>query len=106
MPVIFVTGRDGDVKEIDARNNQTLMEVIRDMGIEIEALCGGCCSCATCHVYIDPDYVDQLPPLGEDESLLLEGSSCRKPDISRLSCQIRVSEAMDGLKLIVAPEEP
>lgn len=105
MPRIIVTTRDGEVRSIEAAVHQTLMEVIRDDGIEIEALCGGCCSCATCHVYILPVHEDQLPPISEDEDILLDGSAFRRPDASRLSCQIRVTEQMDGLQLTVAPED-
>ena len=50
---ISVTDRDGNKKILEADNNSTLMEIIRDEGIDIEAACGGCCACATCHVYID-----------------------------------------------------
>jgi len=105
MPRIFVTTRDGDLKEMEAEVNRTLMEVIRDEGLDIEALCGGCCSCATCHVYIDPEFANLMPPMSEDEDLLLEVSNQRKADISRLSCQIRATNDMDGLRLTVAPAD-
>ncbi len=104
MPHIFVTGRDGKIREVDAKANRTLMEVLRDEGFEIKALCGGCCSCATCHVYLDPAFVERLAPMQDDENMLLDGSSHRKPE-SRLSCQIVVNERMEGLKVTVAPEE-
>lgn len=105
MARISVTRRDGSVKEVDARLNMTLMEVLRDEGIDIEALCGGCCSCATCHVYIEPEFADRLPPVGEDEDLLLGESAQRRQDASRLSCQIRITDQMDGLELTVAPAD-
>ncbi len=105
MPQIVVTNREGEVRALDATANLTLMEVLRDAGFEIEALCGGCCSCATCHVYIDPGFADKLPPISEDEALLLEGSLHRVPETSRLSCQIRVNDRLEGLELTVAPAD-
>ena len=105
MPRIVVTSREGDVKEVDAELNRTLMEVLRDEGFELEALCGGCCSCATCHVYVDPAFADRLPPISEDEDMLLDGSNHRQPDTSRLSCQVRVTGEMEGLRLTVAPAD-
>ncbi|MGC1510734.1 2Fe-2S iron-sulfur cluster binding domain-containing protein [Ketobacter sp. MCCC 1A13808] len=106
MPQINVTTRSGEIEVVEAEVNQTLMEIIRDNGIEgMDAICGGCCSCATCHIYIDPKFNDQLPPVSEDEDMLLDGSLHRKPEVSRLSCQIRMSEALDGLALEIAPED-
>jgi len=105
MPRLVVTTRDGAIREIDAGTNLTLMEVRRDEGLDIEALCGGCCSCATCHVYIQPAFTNVLPAMGEDEDLLLAASGYRNPTVSRLSCQIRVSEQMEGLELTMTPGE-
>lgn len=80
------------------------MEIARDGGVDdILAICGGCCSCATCHVFVDPDFLDRLPPITEDEDELLETSDARRPE-SRLSCQIYFVEALDGLIATVAPE--
>ena len=79
MPRITVTARDGETRELDAPASLTLMEVLRDENFDIEALCGGCCSCATCHVYIDPAFAERLPPIGADEDLLLDGSCHRQP---------------------------
>ena len=96
MPKLIVITREGEEREIDGEAGLSVMEVIRDAGIdEILALCGGCCSCATCHVHVDPAFVAALPPMGEDENDLLDSSSSRD-DTSRLSCQIRVSDALDG----------
>ena len=105
MTRLLVTRRDGGQIEIDAANDQSLMQALRTGGIyEIMALCGGCCSCATCHVYIDATSVADLAPRSEDETDLLESSDAFT-DASRLSCQIRVSDALDGLRLTVAPED-
>ena len=105
MPKLIVVTREGDETEIAAESGLSVMEIIRDAGIdELLALCGGCCSCATCHVHVDAAWTDRLPPLGEDESDLLDSSDSRD-DTSRLSCQIRFDAALDGLKVTIAPED-
>jgi 2Fe-2S ferredoxin len=68
------------------------------------ALCGGCCSCATCHVHVDPDFAALLPPMSEDENDLLDSSDHRN-ETSRLSCQIHLTAALDGLRVTIAPED-
>jgi 2Fe-2S ferredoxin len=81
------------------------MEAIRDKGIdELMALCGGCCSCATCHVIVDPEFVPQLSAMSEDEDDLLDSSEHRQPT-SRLSCQIRMKDELTGLRVTIAPED-
>ncbi len=81
------------------------MEILRDNGFtELLALCGGACSCATCHVFVDPAKLQLLKPMSEDENDLLDSSSHRKAN-SRLSCQIRFVEALDGLRITIAPED-
>jgi 2Fe-2S ferredoxin len=105
MPKFYVETREGIKTPIDGTIGTSVMELIRDSGIdELLALCGGSCSCATCHVYIDPEFIDLLPNLSADEDELLESSSHRTPS-SRLSCQIAFSEALDGLRLKIAPED-
>ncbi|MEB3415808.1 2Fe-2S iron-sulfur cluster-binding protein [Alteriqipengyuania sp. WL0013] len=105
MPKLIVTTREGETSEIDAGNGLTVMETIRDNGIdELLALCGGCCSCATCHVHVDPAFMDRLPAMSEDEDDLLE-SSDHRADNSRLSCQIPFTDDLDGLKVTIAPED-
>ena len=105
MPTIRVTGRDGEERAVEAEHDLTLMEVIRDNGFdELLALCGGCCSCATCHVHIDPDYAAKLPKMDMDEDDLLESSDHRN-ETSRLSCQIPITDELDGLKVTIAPED-
>ncbi|WP_293880327.1 2Fe-2S iron-sulfur cluster-binding protein [Sphingomonas sp.] len=105
MPKLIVTTLDGNVQELDGTAGLTVMEVIRDGGIdELLALCGGCCSCATCHVYVDPAFADLLPAMSEDENDLLDSSGQRN-ERSRLSCQIPFKEALDGMKVTVAPED-
>lgn len=105
MPNIIVTGRGGDEHVLVGQAGLSLMEVMRDGGLdELLALCGGCCSCATCHVFIDAAFGDRLPPLGTDENDLLD-SSGHRTERSRLSCQIPLTEALDGLRLTIAPED-
>ena len=105
MPQLTVIQRDGESRTIDAQDGLSVMEAIRDNGFdELLALCGGCCSCATCHVYVDEAYADKLPPMSEDENDLLDSSDHRGPQ-SRLSCQIPVSSALEGMKVTIAPED-
>lgn len=105
MTTITVVARDGSEKQVEAADGLSLMEVIRDEGFdELLALCGGCCSCATCHVHIDPAFFAQLPAMTEDENDLLDSSDHRN-EFSRLSCQVEVTAALDGLKVQIAPED-
>lgn len=105
MPQLTIIQRDGESRTIDAQEGLSLMEAIRDNGFdELLALCGGCCSCATCHVFVDDAYADKLPPMSEDENDLLDSSDHRGPQ-SRLSCQVPVTSALDGMKVTIAPED-
>jgi ferredoxin, 2Fe-2S len=105
MPQIIVTTREGDERRLDAALGLSAMQAIRDGGVnDLLALCGGACSCATCHVYVDTAFVSALPPMSEDENDILDGSSHRAAT-SRLSCQIRLTAELDGLRVTVAPED-
>jgi 2Fe-2S ferredoxin len=105
MPKLIVVTREGEEREIQGEAGLSVMEVIRDAGIdELLALCGGCCSCATCHVHVDPDFNGPLPTMGEDENDLLDSSDDRD-DRSRLSCQIPFTDALDGLRVTIAKED-
>ncbi len=105
MPKLLVTTREGLKTVIEGAAGLSVMEVIRDSGSdEILALCGGSCSCATCHVFVDPGFVDLLAPMGAIEDEMLEFSEHRQ-SASRLSCQIPFSDALDGLKITIAPDE-
>jgi ferredoxin, 2Fe-2S len=102
---LIVVTRDGTEHEVPAEAGLTVMEVIRDGGFdELLALCGGCCSCATCHVLVDPAFADRLPAMAMDEDSLLDSSDFRTPQ-SRLSCQLPFEEALDGLRVTIAPED-
>ncbi len=105
MPTITVTDRAGARRDVEAKPGYTVMETIRDAGFDdLLALCGGCCSCATCHVHVDADQLDRLAPMSADEDDLLGSSDHRRPN-SRLSCQLDVSDALDGLNVTIAPED-
>jgi 2Fe-2S ferredoxin len=105
MPQITVVNQAGEESSVDAPEGRTLMEVIRDNGFdELLALCGGCCSCATCHVHIDPAFNDKLPTMSEDENDLLDSSDHRDEN-SRLSCQIPITGALEGMKVTIAQED-
>ncbi|WP_284336252.1 2Fe-2S iron-sulfur cluster-binding protein [Comamonas sp. NoAH] len=105
MPQIHVITRAGRETIVQAEPGRSVMEALRDSGIdEIQAICGGCCSCATCHVYVDSAFVDQLPALSADERDLLD-TCTHLQDNSRLSCQIPVTGTLDGLRLTIAPED-
>jgi 2Fe-2S ferredoxin len=103
---VNVTTRDGAQLSVTSQPGQeTLMQVLFDADVGVEAVCGGCASCATCHVFVkQPDSV-QLPPRDEVENLLLEYQEHFDPERSRLSCQLRLSEALDGIAVEIAPEE-
>lgn len=105
MPKLIVVNRSGEETSVDADEGLTVMEAIRDNGFdELLALCGGCCSCATCHVHVDPSFKDKLPAMSEDEDDLLDSSDHRS-ETSRLSCQIPFSADLDGLKVTIAQED-
>lgn len=105
MPQIIVVNQSGEESNVEASEGRTLMEVIRDSGFdELLALCGGCCSCATCHVHIDPAYMDKLPAMSEDENDLLDSSDHRN-EYSRLSCQVPVTAVLEGAKITIAQED-
>ncbi len=105
MTKLVIVDRSGTEQEIEATDGVSVMEAIRDSGFdELLALCGGCCSCATCHVYVDPAFAGTLPPVSEDENDLLDSSDHRTEN-SRLSCQVKVTADLAGLKVTIAPED-
>lgn len=107
MPKLIVIDRSGQEHVLSAEGSGRLniMEIIRDSGAEeILAICGGCCSCSTCHIYVDPAHKARLPEMSADENDLLDGSDFRT-EHSRLSCQIQFGDTLDGLRLTVAPED-
>ena len=103
MPRVRLTRRDGETVEVDAKSGRSLMLNIRKPG-QIQAICGGCASCGTCHVYVADDWAERLPPIKPEEETILAFSDWRQPT-SRLSCQIKVTDDLDGLNVTVAPED-
>lgn len=105
MPKLIVVTREGTESTVEAETGLSVMEVVRDAGFdEMLALCGGCCSCATCHVYVDPAFADKLPPISEDENDLLDSSDHRN-ETSRLSCQLTMTPDLDGMRVTIAAED-
>ncbi len=103
MPKLIITDRSGKKSEIEYDSNFTLMETLRDNGYDIEASCGGCCACATCHVYVDEKWCDKLPKAEEGEIDMIDMAHEPKKN-SRLSCQLTVTEELDGL-IVTTPEK-
>ena len=103
MPKLIVTDRKGERHEFDATVGWSVMEVIRENNLPIEAACGGCCACATCHVYVDEAWLGRLEPANSDEGMMLD-EAFEVRDNSRLSCQIKFQPALDGLEVTLAPE--
>ena len=104
MAVLKVVDRDGVEHEVEARTGLKVMETLRELDYGVAAICGGMCSCATCHVYVDPAWADKLPPPQPDERELLNELS-HFTEQSRLSCQIEFTPALAGLRVTIAPDE-
>jgi ferredoxin, 2Fe-2S len=104
MAVLRVVDRDGIEHEVEGRPGLKVMEILRELDYGVAAICGGMCSCATCHVYVDADWFPRLQsPMSDERELLSELSQCR--DNSRLSCQVEFTQALSGLKVTIAPDE-
>ena len=100
-----MTTRGGETRQVEAKPGVSLMLNLKRGGIdEIAAICGGCASCGTCHVYVAEDWANRLPPIEDDEETILAFSDWREPN-SRLSCQIKVTDELEGLCVTVAPED-
>jgi 2Fe-2S ferredoxin len=105
MPSLTIVTRDGTERTLEGKVGWSVMENIRDNGFdELLALCGGCCSCATCHVHVDAEWYDKVGGPNADEDDLLDTSD-HKIERSRLSCQILYTAALDGLRVRIAPED-
>ena len=103
MNKIYVNDREENTHEIQSEDDLTLMEIIRDAGLDIEAACGGCCACATCHIYIDEEWLGKLPKIEEEEESMLD-QAFHVTKQSRLGCQIQYSDKFNGIKLKLAPK--
>ncbi|OYQ36296.1 ferredoxin [Niveispirillum lacus] len=105
MPTIIAIDRAGQEHRLAADTGQSLMQVLRDNDLDVMAICGGCCSCATCHVYVADDWLTALDPQAPDERELVQDSPHFRAGPSRLSCQIPVTDRLDGLRVTLAPED-
>ena len=103
MKKIIVKDRHGKIRELIADLGMSLMEIIRDAGMDIEASCGGCCACATCHIYVNKEWLDKLPKANDDEEAMLDQAFEVKAN-SRLGCQLEFTEEMDGIAVEIAPD--
>ncbi|HEX4158211.1 MAG TPA: 2Fe-2S iron-sulfur cluster-binding protein [Rhizomicrobium sp.] len=100
---IIATDRNGKEHVLEGRNDWSVMEILRDGGLPVAAECGGACACATCHVYVDQEWLDKLPPRSDAETDMLDMALAVEPN-SRLSCQIVCKPELDGIRVTVAPE--
>ncbi len=98
---IIVTDQAGKIHDLEAVPGWRVMEIIREHGLPIKAECGGACACATCHVYIDQEWLDKIPEMREEEEEMLD-EAFNLEDNSRLSCQLIMGEELDGLKVTLA----
>lgn len=102
MPVINVTTVAGQQLRLSADNGRSIMEVVKANDLPMLAACGGALACATCHVVIDPDWYERLPPPSEDEEDLLDTAHGLTPT-SRLACQILLNDGLDGIRVRLTP---
>jgi 2Fe-2S ferredoxin len=105
MPKVTYHDRAGGRHDVDVDRGSTLMEGAVDNDVPgIVAECGGACACATCHAYIGAEWFDRLPPMEDMEDAMLDSARHRRPE-SRLTCQIEVTDALDGIEVFVADNE-
>jgi 2Fe-2S ferredoxin len=105
MVKLVVTDKDGRDVEVDARPGWSIMENIRQLPRSVEAVCGGLCSCATCHVLLDEASMRRVPPRRYEERVMLSTARSFDDQRSRVSCQIKVTPELEGLRLSVVPDE-
>ena len=105
MGKMVVTDRAGEKHEIEMSAGDNLMDPLRELDGGIEALCGGMCSCATCHIIVEPEWYAKLNEPQDDELELLEETESYQADASRLSCQVEFKDELDGITFTIAPEE-
>lgn len=100
---VHITDQDGACHVIEAAQGQSLMQAIKSAGLDLPAICGGSCTCATCHIYVDADWFERLDPAGEEERELLDEEAHLPLDNSRLSCQIEIGERLNGISVTLPP---
>lgn len=105
MPAVTYVSTDGERDEVALATGTTVKDGAIENGVEgIVAECGGNAMCATCHVYVDESWIEKLPERSHVEDELLDSTACDRTDTSRLSCQIRMTDDLDGL-VVHLPEE-
>ncbi|MBL4802213.1 MAG: 2Fe-2S iron-sulfur cluster binding domain-containing protein [Emcibacter sp.] len=105
MAKLHVLTSDGTETILNGDVDTSVLEIMQDAGnSDLMALCGGCCSCATCHVYVDEQWLSAVGAVSEDEGDLLDSSDHKKNN-SRLACQVKMTDALDGLRVMIAPED-
>ena len=106
MPGITYVLVDGERRGVDAKSGASIMETaIRNNVKGIDAECGGCLSCATCHVYVDEAWFAKLPAPEADETDMLGFVASERKPTSRLSCQLIMSESLDGIVVLIPPAQ-
>jgi 2Fe-2S ferredoxin len=105
MAKMVVVDRDDKEHVVEGKIGLKLMETLREFEYGVAAICGGLCSCATCHIFIAPEWMDKLPAKQSDEQDLLSELQHYDEPRSRLSCQVEFTAELDGLKLKIAPDE-
>jgi 2Fe-2S ferredoxin len=106
MPQINFTLTDGSAVSVSCAVGETVMNAATLNGVPgVEAVCGGFCSCATCHVYVDDAWVGKLPPPSSDENEMLDGTAADRLPGSRLSCQLKMTAELDGLGVRMPPTQ-
>ncbi|NQV93842.1 MAG: 2Fe-2S iron-sulfur cluster binding domain-containing protein [Sphingomonadales bacterium] len=105
MPKITVFDLDGKQHILLGNSGDALMEPLRDEGL-VEATCGGAASCGTCHIYLGADWLEKCGERTEDEGYMLEGleEHVEVKSVSRLACQITITDDMDGMTMDIAPQ--
>ena len=105
MANLVVIDRDDKEHVVEGRVGLKVMETLRELDFGVAAICGGLCSCATCHIYVDPEWMPKLPAKQSDEQDLLSELQNYQQARSRLSCQVEFTAALDGLRVKIAPDE-
>jgi len=104
MAELVIVDRDGKEHRVEGRVGVPVMETLRELDYGVAAICGGMCSCATCHIWIDAAWIARLPAPQGDEKELLQELGGFKP-ASRLSCQVQFTAELAGLRIAIAPDE-
>jgi len=93
---------EGEIREVDAREGTSVKDAaLQSEVVGIIGVCGGYANCATCHVYVDEEWIDKLPQIDEAEDVMLEGAMSERRPLSRLGCQLVLTPELDGLTMTV-----